>query len=99
MLYPVVNNDTINLTAEWCGGFWMMHCDVKTAWSKSLRDAMTDLMKRVATVSEYPVFAFQGPSCDPKKRKFIRQIGGIPDHFAQNDKGELVEVFRFSPLD
>ncbi len=95
--YVVVDDSDFRLTSEWVDGFWVLHCDVFTRWSKTTLTRLRGLLKRVAEVSEYPVYAFQTPSHDPLKRKFIQQVGGILEHERLTPDGEIAEMFRFLP--
>lgn len=99
-LFPIIDRPEFNIKGEWVDeGFWMLHSDVHVPWTKELRKVFTETVARVATVSEAPVYAFQTPSCDPMKRKFIRQVGGVFDHVTRTDTGDMAEIYRFFPLD
>lgn len=77
----------------------ILHSEVRVPWTKGVRSRFINDLQRVLVALGRPAYAFQTPSHDPKKRKFIRDVGGVLDHRRQTDEGEWAEMYRFHPLD
>lgn len=77
----------------------ILHSDVNVPWTKGVRKRFIRDLQRVVNAVGLPAYAFQTPTHDPKKRKFIRDVGGVLDHYRQTDDGEWAEMYRFHPLD
>jgi hypothetical protein len=77
----------------------ILHGDVHVPWTKGVRKRVRDAIALIARSISLPVYAFQTPSHDPKKRKFIRDTGGIYDHRRQTDEGEWAEMYLYRPMD
>lgn len=77
----------------------ILHCDVHVTWTKGVKERLKDDIQAVVKGSTRPVYAFQTPSHDPKKRKFIKSLGGKLDHYRTTPDGERAEMYRFLALD
>jgi hypothetical protein len=99
MTYEILNTPEVDLRGEWIdeGSFWVLHLTVHVRWNKGLRKRLRHTLRDIATLSSHPVYAFQAPSCDPKKRKFIQQAGGVYSHSTIKDDGEECDLYRFLP--
>ncbi len=76
----------------------ILHGYVGVPWSRSVLKRMAAEIAELATKLP-PLYAFQTASCDPRKRKFIQQVGGVFHHHRLTGDGEPAEMFWFPPLD
>ena len=95
--YTIFDSDGICLTAEFCGDFWVLHCTVEGPWTKSRLLGLRTVLRMAAAQTPFPVYAFQTPSCDPLKRKFITQCGGVWERTMTTDTGQIADMYRFLP--
>lgn len=88
---------SIHVETLWFG--WILHGDVHVRWSQGVRKRLTQTMRAIVKLSGKRCYAFQTPSHDPKKKKFIQSIGGTFDHYRFTPDGEKAEMYRFHTLD
>ena len=77
----------------------VLHSDLKVPWTKTVRKSFRGHISSIVRHCGVPVYAFQSPTCDPKKRKFIQIIGGTFNHILTDDDGVDCEMFLFHDLD
>lgn len=78
----------------------VLHADVRVRWCRSVRKRfLKELGDVLRGLGNIPAYAFQTPSHDPKKQKFIKDVGGVFDHYRMTGDGERAEMYRFHPLD
>lgn len=75
----------------------ILHADVKVRYSKGVRNRFKKALSGVVKQLSGPCYAFHTSSHDPKKRKFIRDMGGVFDHYRITCDGERAEMYLFSP--
>ena len=76
----------------------VLHVDVRK-WNKTVRQEVRKTLRVIASSLRVPVFAFQSPSCDPKKEKFIKDIGMSHHHRRLTASGEWADMYSIRPLD
>ena len=77
----------------------ILHGDVHKVWTDRRRRRLRGIIRDIASRSFLPLYAFQTPKCDPKKLKFIRQLGGVFHHTTFTDEGDRADMYLFRPLD
>lgn len=75
----------------------ILHCDVHVKWSKGVRERLKQTIRETVSSIKVPAYAFQSNSHDPKKRKFIKDMGGILHHKRLTGDGEWAEMYLFLP--
>lgn len=99
MVLTLINSPQYNLTAEFLWFGVILHSNVNVPWTKGVRSRFkADLQTALRSLPQ-PVYAFQTPSHDPMKRRFILSVGGVFDHHRYTEDGERAEMFRFRALD
>ena len=97
---PLVRTDEFEIRGEFLWFGVILHGDFYVPWTKGVRERFLRAFKAILRDMAWtPAYAFQAPSHDPKKRKFIKDIGGVFDHFRLTGDGEWAEMYRFRPLD
>lgn len=76
----------------------ILHSDVYK-WGKDIRKLYRKHIQLIASSVGQPVYAFQTSTHDPKKRKFIGDVGLTFHHFRLTETGEWAEMFTIRPLD
>ena len=100
MTITLVNTPEYDIKAEFLWFGVILHSDVHVPWTKGVRRRFrASLGALIRSLGHIPVYAFQTPTHDPKKRKFIRDVGGVFDHHRYTEEGERAEMFRFYSLD
>lgn len=77
----------------------VLHGDVRVPWTKGVRSRVRSAMAQIASSLTQPCWAFQAPSHDPKKRKFIQDVGGTYHHRRLTGDGEWADMFLFPVLE
>ncbi len=77
----------------------ILHADVHVRWTRGVRQRFRAAITQIVHSVWLPCFAFQTPSHDPKKRKFIQDVGGTYHHRRLTDEDEWAEMFLFPRLD
>lgn len=95
----LIETDEFVIRAEFLWFGVILHGDVKVRYGKSVRKRVREAIQMVVRSLSGPVYAFHTDSHDPKKRKFIRDMGGVFDHYRTTDDGERAEMYLFRPLD
>ena len=99
MTVPLVFTHEYSIRGEFLWFGVVLHSDVYVKWTKGVRRKFRADLGALIRRLGVPVYAFQTPSHDPKKRKFIKDVGGVFDHYRFTDEGERAEMYRFHPLD
>ena len=96
----LVQTPEYDISAEFLWFGVILHSNVYVKWTKGVRRRFrASLGALLRRLGHLPVYAFQTPSHDPMKRKFIMDVGGVLDHYRYTDEGERAEMYRFHPLD
>lgn len=83
--------------------FWfgvIVHSSVRVPYSKGVFQKYKRDLDEIARCLSQPVYAFQAPSHDPKKRKFIQRLGFKHHHRRLTGDGEWADMYLYpAPLD
>lgn len=93
----LVDKPEYTLTVEWLWFGAIMHNTVHR-WNKTTLKSIREDLQRFALICGVPVYAFQCETHDPLKRKYIRKMGFVFDHYRCTDEGERAEMYRLHPL-
>lgn len=77
----------------------VLHADVYVLWTKGVRKRFRSALGLITRSLSQSCWAFQTPSHDPKKRKFIQDVGGVLHHRRLTPDGEWADMYLFRPLD
>lgn len=77
----------------------VLHADVHKTWGKGVKGRFIEALNEIRRSFSVPLWAFQTPSHDPKKRKFIQGTGGVFHHYRWTPDGEKAEMYLYPPLD
>lgn len=88
---------TISVETMWFGH--IIHGDVHGFYGRSVRQAIRADLSLLARSLSQPLYAFQCQSHDPKKERFIRGLGFVPDHRRMTGDGEWADMYRWPTLD
>lgn len=96
---PLVRTTEYEIRAEflWFGA--ILHADVYVRWGKEVRKRFRRDLENVINGMSCPAYAFQAPSHDPKKTKFIKDTGGVYHHRRLTGDGELADMYLYCTLD
>jgi hypothetical protein len=95
---PLVRTPEYEIRGEYLWFGVVLHSDVFVRWTKEVKGRFKVDLSNIVSQSVWPVYAFQSPSCDPLKQKFIESVGGTFEHSRQNDNGEMCRMYRFRSL-
>lgn len=96
---PLVIDPDFNIDGEFLWFGVILHAQVHVPWTKGVRERFRKSLKSLVSTLGQDAFAFQTPSHDPKKRKFIQDVGGRFHHYRFTEDGEKAEMYIFRPLD
>lgn len=96
---PLVRTPEYEIRGEFLWFGVILHADVHVTWTKGVRKRFRTDLDLILRHSGQPCWAFQTPTHDPKKRKFIQDVGGTYHHRRLTGDGEWAEMFLFPSLD
>lgn len=88
---------SVDLEFLWFGV--VLHTTAHVPFTKGVLRKYRQDLDLIARSVSCPVYAFQTPTHDPKKRKFIQRLGFQLHHFRMTEDGERAEMWTYRPLD
>jgi hypothetical protein len=96
---PLIRTSEFEIRGEFLWFGVILHADVYVMWSKGVRKRFLEAMALIRRSIALPLWAFQTPTHDPQKRKFIQDTGGVFHHYRWTPDGEKAEMYLYPPLD
>lgn len=88
------------ITAEFLWFGVILHIDVLSPWSKTLRKTLISEARQIASEYSYRKIYACAPTNENKKlHKFIQLVGLVFDHYRYNHNGDSYKFYRLFPLD
>jgi hypothetical protein len=97
--YILVKTPEYEIRGEFLWFGVILHADVFVKFRREVKGRFTQSIKQIVRSLSLPVYAFQTPSHDPLKLKFIKATGGQYHHKRYTPDGELAEIFIYRALD
>lgn len=98
-LATFVETPEYNIRGEFVWFGVILHSEVRAMWTKGLRGRFKRDLRHVASCVSLPLYAFQAPYHDPKKQRFIRDVGMVRHHRRKDSKGVWCDLYLLRPLD
>ena len=77
----------------------ILHHEVHVPYTKTVKRLVVQDLHLISASISQPIYVFQAPSHDPKKRKYILSLGFTLSHRLLTEDGEWAEIFSFNPIE